>query len=87
MNPNLEFGQAIPGRNDGRGIGIIDTYSMAADGFLESLKILRRLGNLSSGDFSAFQDWLTRYLEWLETSKNGREEAEERNNHGAAYDV
>lgn len=87
MNPNLEFGQAIPGRNDGRGIGIIDTYSMAAGGFLESLKILRHLGYLPLGDFSALQDWFARYLEWLETSKNGREEAEERNNHGAAYDM
>jgi hypothetical protein len=40
MNPHLEYGQAIPGRVTGRGIGIIETVKFKqiidAMGLLES---------------------------------------------------
>jgi len=87
MNPKLEFAQAIPGRCDGRGVGIIDTYGLVESGFLESLKILRALGYLDDVVYAGLQDWFARYLVWLETSKNGKDEASAANNHGTAYDL
>jgi len=80
MNPNLDFGQAVPGRVTGRGTGIIDTA-----GILELTQALGWLGNKIDQD--GMKKWLADYLEWLQTSKNGREEAAAKNNHGTWYDV
>ena len=87
MNPNLNFGQGIPGLCDGRGFGIIDTYSMVGNGFIESLKLLRRLDCLDDSLYGGLQHWFSQYLEWLENSKHGQEESIAKNNHGTAYDL
>src|SRR5208283_4124843 len=38
-------------------------------------------------DNDALKVWLTTYLDWLLTSKNGLDEASAKNNHGTWYDV
>ena len=86
MNPNLNYAQAIPGRCTGRGTGIIDTLVLARF-VVDSILVLKESGDLPEEDFDGLKKWFGDYLEWLLTSKNGKEEGEARNNHGSNYDL
>jgi hypothetical protein len=85
INPNLNYAQGVLGVNDGRGTGIIEgrTIAEAAD----AAQLLTGSVAWPAADDEALKSWLTTYLDWLLTSKNGREEAAARNNHGTLYDV
>lgn len=85
MNPHLEFGQAIPGRVTGRGIGIIDTRVF--NDLLDAVEVLRVTGSLSSNDLRGLKSWFREYLTWLRTSDHGRDEDRTDNNHGTWYDA
>lgn len=85
MNPNLNYAQAIPGVVNGRGIGIIDTRVLID--VADSIVLLHNAKTLSDQDFKAYQRWFTDYTRWLRTSKNGHEEENAYNNHGAWYDA
>ena len=85
MNPHLNYAQAIPGITPGRGIGIIDTYSFVQ--IVDSIGILKFLGELSTRQVEALKQWFTEYTLWLITSEHGREERRKSNNHGLYYDV
>ena len=86
MNPHLEYGQSIPGRCTGRGIGIIDTLSPLVI-LPDAMRILKDTGDLPDADFVRLQAWFAAYLDWLTSSKNGRDECAAKNNHGSAYDL
>jgi hypothetical protein len=81
----MEYAQAIPGVNTGRGIGILEgqNLSKAAD----ASALLAGSPSWTTADGKALNQWLETYLDWLLTSKNGRDEAAARNNHGTWYDV
>lgn len=87
MNPHLNYGQTVPGRNDGmgRGFGIIDTYSFVE--MLEGIEILQSSKSLKPKDIKALKEWFSSYLDWMLTSPIGKEEYTSANNHGTAYDV
>jgi Alginate lyase len=85
MNPNLNFTQAIPGENTGRGTGVIEGRSIAVAA--DAAQLLAGSAAWTAADRSAFRAWLEEYFTWLTTSKNGREESNARNNHGTWYDV
>src|SRR5579871_480212 len=85
MNPNLNFGQAVPGRNEGRGTGIIDTAGLVD--LARALPWLEKSKAWSDADRAGIKQWFATYLDWLETSKNGKEEREATNNHGTWYDA
>jgi hypothetical protein len=85
MNPHLQFAQGIPGRCEGRGIGIIDTAQI---GFLiDSIGLLGGAAAWTGQDQQALLDWMTQFLAWLLESDHGVEEAVQANNHGTWYDV
>jgi hypothetical protein len=86
MNPNLEFGQFIPGICLGRGIGIIDTATVMAS-LLDAILILEAGGALSSTEQAGLRAWMQAYRDWLVESPHGRDEAGWQNNHGTWYDV
>ena len=83
MNPNLNFGQGVPGKADGRGVGIIDTRHFIR--VLESVALLNEIGKLSDADRQALREWFCDYLEWLTTSDLGAQERSAKNNHGTWY--
>ncbi len=85
MNPNLDYAQSIPGICDGRGIGIIDFRKL--HDIFDGVSVLESLGYIDPEIVLALKDWMRRFTDWLVTSKNGREEACEPNNHGTYYDV
>jgi len=85
MNPNLNFAQAIPGRVDGRGIGIIDTTGMI--GLVDAIGLLEASQAWTAEDQRGMVAWFTAFVEWMQTSKNGKEEAAAKNNHGTWYDA
>ena len=76
MNPHLEYGQAIRGHCDGRGIGIIDTAIL--------LRVVHAADYLMLSGYSmdALRQWFAEYLNWMNTSKLGLEEKHYFNNHG-----
>ena len=85
MNPHLEYGQAIPGRVEGRGIGIIDTASLT--NIIDSACLLSTSDAWTEKDHQALQQWFRAYARWLLTSSHGKDERKTHNNHGAWYDV
>jgi Alginate lyase len=85
MNPNLQHAQAIPGINDGRGIGIIESRHFIE--LLDGLALLTDSPAWTKPDAEAMNAWLTLYYGWLTTSKHGRDEAAAQNNHGSWYDA
>lgn len=81
MNPNMNFGQGIPGETDGRPMGLI-----SARGFIEMMDALSLLDNSKSwtaDDQQQMRAWLEDYFHWLTTSKIGVGELEAKNNHGS----
>ena len=82
MNPNLNFAQFVPGANDGRGAGIIDTQGLPV--LLDDIQLLPASA-WTEADNKGMAAWLARYLDWLQTSPNGRHEAKALNNHGSWY--
>jgi PelA/Pel-15E family pectate lyase len=85
MNPHLKYAQAIPGRTEGRGIGIIDTRDLGR--LFDAIALLEGSSTWSETDARGLRDWAAQYLEWLLTSQHGKDEAAAKNNHGTWYDV
>ena len=85
MNPNLNFAQAIKGKNDGRGIGLIESREFVL--VIDAIGLLQHSKHWSSKEQTGVEDWFKAYLEWFSTSKNGIEEMNAKNNHGIWYDA
>jgi hypothetical protein len=85
MNPHLEYAQAIPGRVDGRGIGIIDTTRWVT--LIDALGLLDPSPLWTEVDRTGMRAWFTDFVDWLLDSAHGRDEARQRNNHGTWYDA
>jgi hypothetical protein len=85
MNPHLQFAQAIPGVNTGRGIGLIETRGLAR--LVDAVGLLAGSKAWTDADQCGLQEWFATFLQWMIESKNGRDEAASKNNHGTYYDV
>lgn len=84
MNPHLEYGQAIPGRTEGRGIGIIETGSLVY--VVNGIGMMRDSEALKEEDLAGLKKWFSEYTHWLISSQNGMDERMYFNNHGSSYD-
>lgn len=84
MNPNMNYAQAVPGVNTGRGIGLIDVHEMPQ--LLDAITLLSDSPAMTGAEKEGLRNWFAQYMKWLQTSKNGQDEAAAKNNHGSWYD-
>ncbi len=85
MNPNLNYGQGIPGGVQGRPAGLITARCLAD--LVDAVGLLAGSGSWQSDDQREMITWAENYLHWLTTSKIGLGEDAASNNHGTYYDV
>ncbi len=83
MNPHLLYGQAIPGRVSGRGIGIIDTLHLVEVAM--AIGTLERSEAIPPRDLAGLKDWFRTYLTWMTTHQYGIAERDHGNNHSTAW--
>ena len=83
MNPRLDYAQAIPGVSPGRGIGIIDTLHLIE--IPVAVEAMEKSMAFSPEVAAGMKQWFADYLKWMLTSKNGRDEANAKNNHAVAF--
>lgn len=87
MNPHLEYAQVRRGHNGNKGSnsGVIEMKDLYY--FVDAVRVLQNGGWLSRPEQSSLEEWLGRYLNWLQTSPQGREERAQKGNHGTYYDL
>ena len=83
MNPSLTYAQAIWGITPGRGTGIIDTLHLIE--VTRAAMHLDRTGALNADEVAGVKKWFAEYLNWMRTSKNGKDEEAAKNNHGSCW--
>jgi len=84
MNPHLEYGQAIPGITEGRGIGIIETGSLLR--IVNAVGFIKGSESFPTSNYKSLKKWFKKYNKWLVTSQKGWDERMWHNNHGSSYD-
>lgn len=85
MNPNLNYGQGIPGMVEGRSAGLIAGRCLANE--VDAIGLLAGSTNWTAADQEGMEAWGRGYFHWLRTSSNGKGEDAATNNHGTWYDV
>jgi hypothetical protein len=87
MNPHLRYAQVRYGYNgdQGNNTGIIEMKDLYF--FLDAVRTIESQAFLSDADQAQFRAWLNSYLNWLQTSAQGKKERAMRNNHGTYFDL
>jgi alpha-galactosidase len=85
MNPNLDHAQLVPGVNEGRSFGIIESNRLF--NVLDAVGLLEVSPNSSwsDDDRTKIRAWFSAYRQWMQTSVNGQAESRAANNHGSWY--
>ena len=81
MNPGLDYAQAIPGLNNGRGAGVIDGRPLIHA--IQGMEFLSQTGYWDPKEQAAVRKWFEDYLVWLKESKNATDEKRSDNNHAS----
>jgi hypothetical protein len=85
MNPNLNFGQGIPGITEGRAAGIVETRFLPT--IVDTTTLLQGSSAWTAADDQGVVQWMQTYLVWLLTSPLGEAEAVRANNQETWYDL
>jgi hypothetical protein len=84
MNPNARFAQAVPGREDGRAEGVLDTSAFQP--VIDAIGLIEPSGKLTKSEQGQLEQWFGRYVDWMLKSPTGRQENTAKNNHGIWFD-
>lgn len=84
MNPNVNYGQGVPGRNTGREFGIIEFEGINA--VVTAMEMMEQNDLVDDVYVKSVKDWFTSYLYWLQNSALGIREGNTKNNHAVWYD-
>jgi hypothetical protein len=85
MNPNVNYGQAIPGVINGRGEGVIEMRHLTV--VTDAIALIEPSAAWTTADRSAFRHWLEQYDDWLAHTKLSIDETSTENNHMSWRDV
>ncbi|WP_298878682.1 alginate lyase family protein [uncultured Polaribacter sp.] len=85
MNPNVNYGQYVPGQSEGRCFGILEFKGI--ESVLKFLELTKEQKILDKKIEKGMLNWLTEYANWLQKSKLGKKEVTRENNHGTYYDI
>jgi hypothetical protein len=85
MNPNLNYSQGVPGSSEGRSYGIIQSRYFT--NIPDALALLNGSRSMDESLRNGLKSWFNQFADWLTTSKLGREEGHNSNNHGVFYDM
>ena len=85
MNPSFEYAQIHLGLDNNRGSksGLIDTRGFIR--LIDALRMLHGSPAFTGDDEAEVHKWLSDYIHWLTTSKNGMLEHDAGNNHGTWF--
>ena len=84
-NPNMNYAQARPGLAEGSHTGIIETRDLIR--VVDAARILEPSQAWSKVVTRKLTTWFTEYINWLQHSKFGKQEAESPNNHSTWFDA
>ncbi|WP_044213493.1 glycoside hydrolase family 2 TIM barrel-domain containing protein [Flammeovirga sp. OC4] len=84
VNPNVDYGKAIPGKVPGTNFAIIDWTDIGK--VITTIQLLEKASLWSAKDKAVMDQWFNDYYEWLVNSEFGKLENTRRNNHATNYD-
>jgi hypothetical protein len=85
MSPNMNFDGFVPGKNNGAGTGLIDARNLNL--VIDAVGMLQGSKAWTKADQKGIEAWYRQFLNWLLTSKLGKEMANTPNNQATWYDV
>lgn len=84
MNPNVDYGKAIPGKVSGTNFAIIDWADIGK--VITTIQMLKQNNLWSKEDKAVMDKWFQDYYKWLTESEFGILESTRKNNHATNYD-
>ncbi|MCI0475726.1 MAG: alginate lyase family protein, partial [Anaerolineales bacterium] len=85
MNPNMKFGQAVRGVNDGRAEGVLETRTLSR--VVDAVGLIAESKSWTTADQQGLTKWFGDYVAWMIADPIGKEERAATNNHGVWYDA
>lgn len=84
VNPNVNFGQSVPGMSEGRPAGIIEWTGTAH--LITAMQLLSQDKLMADNDKKTVDTWIGDYVQWLLTSSFGVKDDKGDQNHANWYD-
>ena len=84
VNPNINYGQGIPGELEGRRAGMIEWRRIST--VVTTIQLLESNKVLSTDEMQILNTWLLNYYTWVKTNKMGIENDNGKQNHSTNYD-